>query len=52
MKANTCEGCLVHDTCCCSGSRKRPNNGCPCKNCLIKMVCETTCEEFEKNTKW
>lgn len=46
---NICEGC-------CTDVKKSPNNcgvrqnyqqyKCPCPNCLIKMICKTSCEEM------
>ncbi len=49
MKANTCEGCLVVNNCVYGNSKAI--RGCPCKSCLVKMVCETTCKDFNKTLK-
>ena len=47
MKANTCDGCLVQDDCLIIGSSST-SVGCPCKNCLVKMVCKSVCKDFNK----
>ncbi len=39
-----CEGCYVTDTCVVEG---RDVSKCPCLRCIIKMVCNDPCEEFE-----
>ena len=31
--------------------KRRTFKNCPCHNCLIKIVCETTCEELEELKK-
>jgi len=42
-KLNGCYGCYVGETCVVA----REIGGCPCLICIIKMVCDETCEEFE-----
>jgi hypothetical protein len=43
-KTYGCDGCYVKNTCVTEG---RDISGCPCLICLIKMVCDNPCEEFE-----
>lgn len=45
MTKNECEGCSVYpivgDTC-----YGNVLEGCPCKNCIIKTVCGTNCDDL------
>lgn len=53
-----CDGCLMHEkykvnpfsNTKCDGYIVK-DIGCPCINCLIKMICTTTCKEIEER-KW
>jgi len=42
---NPCHGCNSYGKVC-TGNDSR-NIQCPCVNCLVKGVCENSCEEFE-----
>ena len=50
-----CKGCLMYENYKrdpdkynrCVGNQLR-DIGCPCQNCLIKMMCTTTCSEIEE----
>ena len=49
MKNTLCEGCLTYDkkipTRCPVVSNNREDE-CPCPMCLIKMVCQSSCEKM------
>ncbi len=47
MKANTCEGCSVYTNPYCLCNLDSYKIGCPCKSCLLKMLCQTICEDFD-----
>jgi hypothetical protein len=38
-----CDGCLTTE---CYIEKKGWEWQCPCKNCLIKITCETACENY------
>jgi len=40
-----CKGCRIYDNHICRSIVPR----CPCKICLIKMVCTKSCEEFSSH---
>ncbi len=45
MRNKHCEGC--NNTCDVQIIPNTNNNGsCPCTICVVKMVCETTCDEW------
>jgi len=51
MMFNKCKGCTTFD----KVQKKCPYDNiitnkrkCPCRNCLIKITCETMCDKFEK----
>ena len=44
-----CEGCATYDQCLIN---KDPNPFiilCPCRRCIVKMVCNHSCEEYDIN---
>jgi hypothetical protein len=48
---NICEGCYTYDeldpdSCIVLGDKKEDK--CPCLSCLIKVICERSCEEMTK----
>ncbi len=45
VREDVCKGCLAYNSTCVTPSSF---NGeiCPCSLCVIKMMCEATCEEF------
>lgn len=49
---NDCEGCYTTDrplsSCYVTAGNTKIyiNNGCPCSECLIKMVCEENCDDL------
>jgi hypothetical protein len=53
-----CSGCLIYkqykkhpkDNYECEGYKVK-DKGCPCIQCLLKMMCTTTCKEIEER-KW
>lgn len=49
-----CKGCLILNTCEREPSYERLNgegiDHCPCKLCMIKMMCKMPCSEFKKYT--
>lgn len=48
-----CKGCLVceRDDGRMTKICKNYTNHCPCKKCLIKMMCITTCDDFRKRIR-
>ncbi len=44
-----CKGCTMYenDTHCIIIENKKDGK-CPCKNCLVKVVCEYSCEEYDE----
>ncbi|MFW9871482.1 MAG: hypothetical protein ACFFG0_00060 [Candidatus Thorarchaeota archaeon] len=53
MKISTidqCKGCTVNkiktDNIFCRGKIKMKIEDCPCVNCLVKVICRTSCYEF------
>jgi len=45
---NQCEGCHTYDGKECMNGLPRERNGweCPCRTCLVKMVCTKQCEDM------
>jgi hypothetical protein len=46
---NVCEGCLVYELNK-IGCRSYKDN-CPCRSCLIKMMCSILCDDFRKRIR-
>ena len=46
---NGCNGCLMYENYKGCTIRIRDYSNCPCQTCLIKMVCETACEEMKSH---
>jgi len=47
----TCKGCLhKKDDETCFSILPGKEEDCPCRKCIIKMICETTCEQFSSYT--
>ena len=42
---NDCKGCNANYIC---KYKEIDNNSCPCKICIIKMMCKKACEEYSK----
>lgn len=47
---NNCIGCLEYDKedDLCAHIPEMIRDKCPCRNCLIKMICENTCSLFSR----
>lgn len=50
LRRSVCKGCLTYETMnedqLCPVPHKINRKPCPCSKCMIKMVCEDTCDEF------
>ena len=47
MNTNSCKGCLLYENNMYCGTRKSPNRiNCPCQNCIIKVMCNTGCQDY------
>jgi hypothetical protein len=44
----SCEGCRIAPCIIIHNSTKR-HKLCPCKNCILKSMCQTQCDQFKKN---
>ena len=43
MTTKNCKGCITIERC----SRIEKNDsGCPCKICIVKMICKAACKEY------
>ncbi len=42
MTTNNCEGCNTTDTC----EYIKKSNKCPCRICIVKGMCDTTCDDY------
>jgi len=46
---NECEGCVIYNTekgLSCPLIEYNEHINCPCRKCLIKVMCTTSCDEF------
>ena len=55
MEKTQCSGCATHKSVlsrdgqfACTGIRLKAQVKCPCAICLIKMVCQKSCDEYDK----
>lgn len=44
----TCEGCLIINNCYLKYKREK----CPCKDCVVKMICKYNCDLFRQFSKY
>jgi len=44
-KCQGCKGCIAYRTGCLIRYNSILTAKCPCRSCLVKMICVTTCEE-------
>ena len=47
IKLTACKGCFVNDSCPLIQQNELVPM-CPCSNCLVKGVCEISCEDYDK----
>ena len=48
-----CKGCLASSSLCQYTDNYGKNDGrCPCTYCLVKMICQNVCNEFNKYTTY
>ncbi len=44
MTVKYCEGCTYNDSPC---SDYNPDGNCPCTNCIVKTMCQGSCNDFD-----
>ena len=51
---STCKGCYTYgvDVEACVINGMNPLNPCPCRDCIIKMVCKLGCEDLDDYLYW
>ena len=51
MPTYNCGGCRLTQKSFCAIKRVGLQDSCPCRNCLVIVMCEETCDELDKHGK-
>ena len=48
MSDENCDGCvMIKDKGWCTIVANKKDNDCPCRTCLVKVMCENACKEYD-----